>query len=97
MAEFKDIERELIEQTKSGDLDWTVTNGEVGYWWVMCSEMGYMVNESGMVRVYGKVRPRDLNYSDDLLKLLQEHKPMSPRLADDEVMRIALEALEDCK
>ena len=95
MSEFKDLERSLIEQTKGGSLDWNVSNGDVGYWWAMCGEMGYMVSESGMVRVYGKVRPRDLQYSSYLLKLLQEHKPMLPKLNEEETLKLALECLEE--
>ena len=65
MAEFSDVVKVLIEDTKSGTLEWKLGTDSGGYWHTRCNGMSFQVRRSGSVEVFGNVPSITLGSSDD--------------------------------
>ena len=93
MAEFSDVVKALIEDTKSGKLEWKVGTDSGGYWHSSCNGMSFQVRRSGSLEVYGNVPSITLGNSDDLLEALQQCEPLTFEVTRDQVLKCALECL----
>ena len=93
MAEFSDVVKALIEDTKSSKLEWKVGTDSGGYWYSSCNGMSFQVRRSGSVEVFGNVPSITLGSSDDLLEVLQQCKPLTLEVTRDQALKRALECL----
>ena len=97
MAEFRDVERLLIEQTKSGELDWEprVSAGG-GLWQVDCGEVHFFVREiTGSVNVSGGVPVLGIGTSAELLNLLRARHPLDYEREAAKALEFALNCLRE--
>ena len=97
MAEFKDVEAALIEQTESGKLKWKVWTDSGGYWVTSCDGVKFTVYLDGRVQVYGDAPYSTLGSSSTLPKVLQESEPIDPDAIRDVALKLALECLQNGK
>lgn len=100
MATTQDVINKLIEQTKSGDLEWRAGTDSGGYWHTTCGEIHFQVRRSGLVEVYGRLVPTvPLGDSPEIAKLLEQFKPLDPAIVStrDEALQIALRCLTEKK
>ena len=96
MTEFADVEKDLIERTWDGQLRWEVASDSS--WVTLCGDLRILVFADGQIDVSSpSVRASRLGYSPDLVKELEQRKPLTPQLTEDELFKLTLEALEDCK
>ena len=94
MAEFSDVVEALIEDTKSGKLEWKAMTDSGGYWHTICNEMHFQVRKSGLVEVFGNVPSISLGTSPSLVEVLEELVPLtSLDRVRDEALQTALECL----
>ena len=93
MAEFSDVVKALIEDTKSGKLEWGVWTDSGGYWVAKCNGMSFQVRRSGQVELFGDVPSTSLGMSSELLGVLQQYKPLEPEVTREQALQRALECL----
>ena len=93
MAEFSDVVKALIEETKSGKLEWQIGTDSGGYWHTRCKEMRFQVRTSGLVEVVGSVPSLALGTAPELAEVLQQCKPLSLEATREAVLKRAIECL----
>ena len=66
------------------------------FWITRCGNLNFTVATDASVRVWGDVPYTPVGTSQTLMKVLEEYRPLVVELAQDDVLQLALEALEDC-
>ena len=88
MAEFEDIERKLIEGTKSGKPSWRVQM-DGPFWITSRGNLNFTVARDASVRVWGSIPYTHIGVSQTLVHVLDEYRPMETEVSRDEVLKRA--------
>lgn len=107
MAEAKDVINALIENTKSGKLEWKSEKSTIGNWTTQCDGVEFFVSgRAGEVTITVPIpgftdnyKSESLGSSSELLRILQENWPMAlvHNPTREEVLQHALECLHEEK